>query len=442
MEVIKNEIRKMWILVMKRLFGVVKKLWVNGAFHIFIGSFLTKFIAFFGSIFLVRVLSKNSYGLLGYVENIYGYIYLFAGLGLGNALLRYVILGKNYDEKYSYYKYTIEKGTVYNVLIVIGAIIVFLIYPHPSEFKAAKWILPLLIVSLPFEFLMDGNQLTYRAMLNNKRYAITAFIITTSIIISRYIGAVVGDIAGVVIAKLLVTSIIGIALCFITINIYFEKSNNSNLSKTEKKIVHQYSIQYMITNGIWAVFMLNDIFLIGRLIGDPTVLADYKIAYVLPGNISVITTAIGIFIGPYFVKNENNHKWVWTNYKKTMVAVIGLIFPIVTVIFIFAKPLIVFLYGAQYENVVFVMRLLLIAAFANSSLRYVTAHILASMGQIRYNMIISIVGVVSQLIINLIMIPYLGIVGAAITSIIVYFIMATALMTVFIKMYRLGKDEN
>lgn len=435
----KNEIKKMWVQGMKRLFGVIKKLWMKGAFHIFIGSFLTKFIAFFGSIFLVRVLSKNSYGLLGYVENIYGYIYLFAGLGLGNALLRYVILGENHDEKYSYYKYSIKKGTVYNFLIVIGAIIFSLIYPHPSEFMSAKWILPLLIVSLPFEFLMDANQLTYRAMLNNKRYAITAFIITTSIIISRYIGAIVGDIAGVVIAKFIVISILGIGLCFVTINLYFKKSIDSNLSKNEMKTVHQYSIQYMITNGIWAVFMLNDIFLIGRLIGDPAVLADYKIAYVLPGNLSVITTAIGIFIGPYFVKNENNHRWVWTNYKKTMAAVIGLIFPIVAILFIFAKPLIVFLYGAQYENVVFVMRLLLIAAFANSSLRYVTAHILASMGQIKYNMIISLVGVVSQVTINLILIPRFGIVGAATTSVIVYFIMAIALITVFTRMYRLGK---
>lgn len=52
------------------------------------------------------------------------------------------------------------------------------------------------------------------------------------------------------------------------------------------------------------------IFLLGQFSGDPTILADYKVAYVLPGNMAIISTAIGVFIGPYFVKNENDNNWV------------------------------------------------------------------------------------------------------------------------------------
>ena len=45
------------------------KLYNTGALHITIGTFATKFVAFFGSIVVVRLLSKQDYGLMSYVEN-------------------------------------------------------------------------------------------------------------------------------------------------------------------------------------------------------------------------------------------------------------------------------------------------------------------------------------------------------------------------------------
>ncbi|MBP5587677.1 MAG: hypothetical protein J6X37_03020, partial [Treponema sp.] len=48
----------------------------KGAFHIFAGSMLTRFISFFASIVVVRVLSKSDYGILSYYENLYNYFFL------------------------------------------------------------------------------------------------------------------------------------------------------------------------------------------------------------------------------------------------------------------------------------------------------------------------------------------------------------------------------
>ena len=47
----------------------------------------------------------------------------------------------------------------------------------------------------------------------------------------------------------------------------------------------------MITNGIWSLFMLMDIFLLGKLVNDPIIIADYKIAYAWPANISIVCSA-------------------------------------------------------------------------------------------------------------------------------------------------------
>ena len=192
----------------------------------------------------------------------------------------------------------------------------------------------------------------------------------------------------------------------------------------------------MITNGLWAVFMLNDTFLLGRFCSAET-LAEYKVAYTIPGCVSLISSSIGLFVAPYFVKHENDTPWIAQKYKHTFFASAGLIALVCMGIVCLSNPIVRILYGSQYLPIVPVMRLLLLAAFCNCGLRYTTANILAAMGQIKYNMIVSAVGTIMQIIINIYMIPKYSTTGVAITSCFVYFMMAIILFCIFYKKYLL-----
>jgi len=387
------------------------------------------------------VLSKTSFGVLGYIENIYGYVYIFAGMGLGNALLRYVVLAKTPEDKYGHYSYVLKNSTLFNIVLILLVALCGVFYPHPVEFTSARWLVVIILIALPFQYLMDNNIFTFRALFANKRYAFTAFITSVTLIVSKYVAAVFWDLEGVILAIIAVNMFFGIFLCVVTYKVYFNDIKPQTLSKSEKKIANRYSIQYMITNGIWAIFMLNDVFMLGLFFGDATIVADYKVAYVLPGNLAIISTAIGVFVSPYFVRHELNYNWIRTNYKKVMGLTAGLMALAVIILFAFAKPVITLLYGTQYENVVPIMRLLLIAAFANCGLRFTSANLLAAMGQIKYNMVVSFIGVVFQIGINIFMIPRFGAMGAAYTSIVIYLIMALALFIVFAKKYELFKRK-
>lgn len=68
------------------------RLYKAGMIHIFSGTFLLKVVSFFGTTFLVHILSKEEFGILGYMENIYGYAFILAGMGLSNAILRMLCL--------------------------------------------------------------------------------------------------------------------------------------------------------------------------------------------------------------------------------------------------------------------------------------------------------------------------------------------------------------
>lgn len=136
----------------------------------------------------------------------------------------------------------------------------------------------------------------------------------------------------------------------------------------------------MFTNGIWALFMLMDVFLIGRLMGDLTAVADYRVAHVIPGAMTILSSTIGLFVSPYFVKKGEDHEWVRKKYKLLFAITASMIAGVILLIVVIERPIISFIYGEQYLNIIPLMNVLLIAAFLNAGIRYTTANVLASVG--------------------------------------------------------------
>lgn len=412
----------------------LKSVFKKGLLHILTGTFLTKIVSFFGSVFLVRVLTKEEYGILGYLENIYGYVWILAGMGLSNTILRYVVLGSTKQEKFNYYTYARNTGFLWNCILIllVGGFSTF--YPHPEAYENYVWLLYILLISLPFQYVTDNVLCNERAMFANQRYAVFSFVLTAAVIFGKTMLGKAGGITWAVFGQAFIYILLALFFSYSTAKKYFSGLTSGTILGGKKKEMNLYAIQYMITNGLWAVFMLNDTFLLGRF-STPEVLAEYKVAYTIPGSVTLLSTSIGIFIAPYFVKNENNKEWIKKNFKKAYAAVAAFVGFACMVIMLLAKPIIIILYGKEYLNVVSVMRVLLIAAFLNCGLRYTTANILAAMGRIKYNMIISAIGMILQVLINVQIVPVFGAMGVAITSCVVYGVMAVGLLGIFIKQY-------
>lgn len=411
----------------------IRQLYNKGAFHIIFGTFATKFVAFFGSIVVVRLLSKEDYGLVGYVENIYSYAFVIAGLGLANAVLRYVVIAPA-NRKKSYFNYIAKHSMVRNCVISAIIIVINFFVVYPEGFKEVKYLLPILALLLPFQDLVNDGLYSLRALFKNRQYALISFIVSASLILGRITGAIIDGSRGVIVSRVIINALFGIFL-LLYVSRLFLPAEKEDLQKAEIREINTYSFQYMITNGLWMIFSLNDVFILGLFCSNPGVVADYKVAYVIPGNISIIANAIAVFISPYFTKNENNLFWIRKNFKKVYL-INALILAVVTLaLFLFAEPLIIFLYGEEYKNVVGLMRTLLIAAYCNAGLRYITANVLAAMGKIKYNMLISFGGMVAQIVLDIIFVQGYQAMGIAAASCMVYFFMAVMLLIIFLKEY-------
>lgn len=415
--------------------STLKNIKNKGVVHIIIGSFSTKFVSLFGSIFVVRLLSKDDYGLLGYIENLYSFVYIIGGLGLSNATIRYVVLGYTVEEKKGYFDYISKRAFIYNSIFVFLFILIDFIYPHPDSFKDAKYLIVIMLFMLPFQYNMQNNLVIDRAMFNNQRYALMSFVTSASYIVAKIIGALVGGISTVILFSVTINILAYIYTRRDVAKRYFANVKASKILSKKRKEVDIYSLQFMVTNGLWSLFMITDIFLLGKLGATSAEIADYKVAYVWPANLGIIGSCMAIFITPYFVKNEKNIIWIRKNFKRAYVLNFGISFIIGIGIWIFAKPLIYIYSGAKYLNTIPLMRTILIGAVLNNGLRMMTANTLSAMGQVKYNMIVSFIGYVSQVLLNLILIPKFGIYGVAYTSIIVYASMAIVLLTIFILKY-------
>lgn len=413
----------------------VRNLYAKGAWHITVGTFITKFVGFFGSIFIVRILSKDDYGVLSYVENLFSYALLLAGLGLSFAMLRYEVLAERIEEKKAYHDYIVKKSLLIDIVIVCIVLLLNYLVEYPEEFASAKEWLPIVIIILPLQDLYTNEIYVIRGFFKNKLYAYISLITSVLLIVMRIIGARQSGIAGAIWSRVILYILYGVVGAVYIKIVFFRKTQGSVIDQKTKREIDIYALQYMFTNGLWALLMLNDTFMLGQLTNSSATVAEYKVAYVLPGNISIFATAIGVFVSPYFTKYETDNSWIRKNFKRVFCVSVGIMGIVVALIAVLSRPLILFMYGEDYVNTVGLMRVLLIASFFNSGIRFTVANIFASMGKIKYNLAVSGLGIILLVILDYLTIPKYGAYGVAVADCIVYGLMGIVLFLLFIRNY-------
>lgn len=422
---------------MDKLLNWIKILWKKGIAYIFLGNLLNKFTVFFGSVVLVRILTKNMYGELTYIENLYGYVYIFAGLGLSNAAIRFIVLEKSREKQYGIYTYLIKQGTIYNVLLLFLFSTFLSIYPHPQEFLSIKELCYIYILVLPFQYILDVNFWTERAFFQNKRYVCFTSMLAIMSLIAKITGAYLNDLFWVISFFLLVNIFLSFWCSSKTKKKHFFNIGCIKLLKEEKKKITKFSLQYMLTNSLWSIFMLNDTFFLARLLKNSESVAEYKAAYVIPGSLAILSLSIGVFVTPYFIKHENDLGWIRKNYWYTLGGNIAIMAGAAVIISLFSEEIIEVLYGEDYLTVIPIMKLLLVVVFINNGFRYTTANLLSALGKIKGNLIVSIIGIVIQIFLDILWIPKFGAFGAVYANLVAYIIMSIILFMLFDKAYGL-----
>lgn len=415
----------------------IKKLYETGFFHIFSSNVVNKILLFCNGIFIVKVLSKENFGVYSYSQNLLSIFLLFSGLGINNGLLQFASKS-NEKEKNEIFKFTLRLGIIIN-LILTGIVILYSTFGN-FKIKEGKEIL-LYMSGFPiFTIIIDSFLIYWRAELKNKEMSVLSTINTLSTVVFMVIGGYLYELKGVIFGKYIgFILVILVILKYNNLDKIKQYLNKPRINFSLKKEIIKYSLSVQMNNSIVSFIHMIDILSIGILIGDKNILAAYKTANIIPFGLEFIPHSIMIYIYPYFVKNNENKKWIRENYKKVILILLVMNIFIVINSLLFGEYIILKIFGQQYKDSVNIFKILCVGYFFTGTFRVLGANILFTLKKTKFNIYSSVIACFSNIFLNYILINKYGSIGAAYSTVIV-FIIWSILVNIFI--WRMIKNDN
>lgn len=405
---------------MNNILTKIKEGYKNGFFHIFISNVLNKILLFCGGILLIRILTKDEFGLYSYSQNILSLFLLINGFGITEGLMQYGSKKEEKKEKEKYVKYTLRIGIISNILL-ISLIIIYSLYGK-LKINEARNILLMMAFFPITNTLFSIIQTKLRIELENKKYSKLSNINTFLDMSGMLIGGYSFGLKGVIIGKY-IGNILSIYFSISELkDIFFKSKEIEELTFEEKKYINKFSLIAMLNNSISQLLYVADIFLIGIIIGKTDVLASYKTATLIPFALTFIPLSVMVYIYPYFSKNSSNIFWIKKKYNeliKYFIVINGLIsfFLVIS-----SRIIILIVFGDKYLDSLNSFIILSIGYFFASTLRIPSGNIINALGKIKFNLYNAILSGTLNIILDILLIKRYGSIGAAYATTIIFFI--------------------
>jgi len=388
----------------------------TGFFHVFGSSVINKIIAFMSSIVLVRILTKQEYGVFTYSWNIYSIVLLLNGMGIDSGVLQ-LSSEKSGDTIFAdrTSNYGTRFGLRFNIILMILLLGIGLF--APLKIKGAGRLLCFLCLMPAAQLLYQMTTVYLRSQKQNQEFARITVLNTVLIFISSAIMALIlreiGLIIGYYIAYL--TSY-AIGIIGYHVNIL---NHTEQLGKKDRYDLLKISFISMLNTGLSQAMYLLDIFIIGVVNPKETILASYKVSTMIPSALTFIPIALVTYLYPYFAEHRKDGSWCLQAYKKVLLGLSGTNFIIAIVLFLEAPLIIQLFFGAQYLDAVPVFRILSLNYFISGTFRIISGNLLVTQRKLTFNLFVAVVSSIANVIADYLFIRWWGSLGAAMATVLV-----------------------
>ena len=401
------------------------------SFYIFGSSVVAQIGALLSSFLVIRNLSKVEYG--GYVSahNLYSYVGIFIGLGMASAVMQFCSEHVTGQRKNAIYRYSFWKGTRFNILL--GFFILFLAFFKQRSGSAVPAYYLRLMCGLPFFSYANSFFLTaLRIQRKNREFSRLNVISTILTVFGNILFTRLFGIPGLIASNYAATAAAA-WLGFLELRrsgfISSVFSQPQALPDSSKKTITKYAVLCALTNFTSTILVLLDITCLDATLSDPNILADYKVAAVLPSACTFIPTCLITYFYPHMVENFSSGIDVFKRYFRRLLKIFTLInFVVFVGLMLFAPLMITLIYGEKYANVLPIFRVLCLNYFITASFRKLLGNMIVVVRAVNINLLHTLLAGGLNIILDLILIQRLGPIGAAI---------ATVCITIFITLLEL-----
>jgi stage V sporulation protein B len=382
----------------------------------FIASIINLFILFLIVVFIGRYLGPADLGLYRIVSTIYGIAMLISAIGMPAAMVKYVAETKDDNQRL---RAIVSSGVITSVLLGLGAIIIFYLLAAPlaSVFNMPRLENLIRLLSVVFPFSLLGAVLL--GILNGFRemgkFAVGSIFqnflmvaTTVALVLSGF--GVTGAVLGLVISAM------GGCLFFAYLSKgYLTYLTFQSFLPTTKSILF-FGGQTFIGDAINTINYQADVILIGIFLsaGDVGIYSAAvgfsKFFWLVPNAVKTITYPA---TSEYWSKG--NLRFLNKMIDKSMRYTASITSLLALGVCFFAEPIITIIFGAKFIDAVQPLRILVIGVVIFGIFKSVGST-LAGVGRPDLSVKANATGAVINVILNVSLIPILGIVGGAIAT--------------------------
>ena len=398
---------------------------------VFTSSIFVLLLHFLQKPIMARYLGPDGLGLFSMVTMIAGIIMLIAGLGIDNAIVKYVAEYK--DDKNKLHTLFSSAFITMAIFGVVASIVLFIFsnkFASIFDMPSLSHLLKIYAFVLPFS-LMYGTILGFLNGLREMKYysflttlnstMIFLFILTFLFLGFGIKGALVGDMLALIVVTVIAGAVMKKFVHFV-ISDYIENA----------KTLTAFGSRLVGANMIGQIYNYIDIIMIGYFLTS-TEVGYYAVAISLSKFFWLVPKAMATVAYPaiseYWAKNDLQaiNKLV---DKSTKYSACILVFAGMSVIF-FAEDIITFLFTAEFLPAVLPLTILIIGTVTSGILRSVGG-IFASVGKVNLVLKITAIGAIGDVLLNILLVPVYGIIGAAIATAAAY-VLFTVILIYFLR---------
>lgn len=396
---------------------------IRGSSLLLVGRAITMLVNFIAQVVIVRYLTRPEYGAFAYALSIADLGQTIATLGLDRTISRYVAMDDEARRMGRMFG-TIIFSTV-GVLVVglgvVAAIEVLIAHGELTLGAASSQALVAVIVLLAPVQAFDT---LFTALLS-------VFASPRAIFIRRFVVAP-GLRLAVVAALLLlqadvlflaagyvVAAVLGVAVyAVILVRIFHQRGLWAELRRTRVEFpvreLLAFTIPLLTTDLVYVVLSTSDGILLGLFRGAADV-AAFRVVIPAAGLNQLVFSAFTLLFVPAASRlyARGDRDGVRDLYWQTAVWMTVISFPLFALTFSLAQPLTIALYEPRYASSAPYLAMLSLGYYANTALGF-NGLTLRVFGELRYIVIVNVAAAVMNLGLNIVLIPLLGPLGAAI----------------------------
>ena len=408
---------------MKSLSEFLQNFFQNKGQHVFLSLLIAKICAFLGSLFIIRILPESEFGTMSIVASVFAIFAPFSGFGSHQSLLRFGAMSDEVSEKRKLANYLLLKGFGYQLLLSFIFLLVSIFYV--SKYEDIFYIFLFFAARLIGFYFFNYIQSELRIFGNNREFARVNNVVNILGVILLLILSYFFGLKGYLIA---------IALTPFISLFWFKKENLKSITENfsfSRKEIWNYGLHASGTALLSDALFSADVLLLSFLMNE-TAVANYKVAILIPANITFLALTFMQSDFPVLAKNYQNRDFLWNyikNYYKIFIPISVLIF---LVGFIFKSEILHLFFSAKYADNSLVFIVLLGAFCLNMLFRNLYGNLLSAVGKMKINTLISALTLLFIFGFSFLFVPNFGVNGMAMSLTLTLFINGLLLMFSFL----------